>query len=95
MIRLIDAKEMSNSVDPDQTAPLGAVCSGPALLVYVCLSQYLEIFKVNAIIVGVDNMQANTVQHHSTLYSGASEIAAAIGKLASLQLKTLKLLMKS
>ena len=55
----------------------------------------LRILTVTDIIVGVDNMQANTVQHHSTLYSGASEIAAAIGKLASLQLKTLKLLIKS
>ena len=38
---------MANSVDPDQTAPTGAVCSGSTLFVYilnssVMLSNYLQ-----------------------------------------------------
>ena len=32
-----DAARMSNSVDPDQTAPLGAVWSGSALFALACL----------------------------------------------------------
>ena len=30
---------MENSIDPDQTAPLGAVWSGSALFAYVILSE--------------------------------------------------------
>ena len=38
---------MANSVDPDQTAPIGAVCSGPTLFVSmlnssVMLGNYLQ-----------------------------------------------------
>ena len=33
-----DADEIANSVDPDQTAPLGAVWSGTALFLETCLS---------------------------------------------------------
>ena len=36
-----DADRMANSVDPDQTAPLGAVWSGSALFAQTCLSKYL------------------------------------------------------
>ena len=36
-----DADEMVNSVDPDQTAPLGAVWSGSALFAQACLSENL------------------------------------------------------
>ena len=32
-----DADRISNSVDPDQTAPLGAVWSGSALFAKTCL----------------------------------------------------------
>ena len=32
-----DADEMTNSVDPDQTAPVGAVWSGSALFAQICL----------------------------------------------------------
>ena len=35
----------ANSVDPDQTAPLGAVWSGSALFVPSYLSYYLRLFK--------------------------------------------------
>ena len=35
------ADVMANSVDPDQTAPLGAVWSGSALFVQTCLSENL------------------------------------------------------
>ena len=34
-----DADGMANSVDPDQTAPLGAVWSGSALFAQTCLSE--------------------------------------------------------
>ena len=36
-----DADGMANSVDPDQTAPLGAVWSGSALFAQACLSENL------------------------------------------------------
>ena len=36
-----DAEGIANSVDPDQTAPLGAVWSGSALLAKTCLSENL------------------------------------------------------
>ena len=36
-----DAEEIANSVDPDQTAPLGAVWSGSALFAQTCLSENL------------------------------------------------------
>ena len=36
-----DADGMANSVDPDQTAPLGAVWSGSALFAQTCLSENL------------------------------------------------------
>ena len=34
--------KMANSVDPDQTAPLGAVWSGSTLFAQPSLSEYLE-----------------------------------------------------
>ena len=36
-----DADRMANSVDPDQTAPLGAVWSGSALFAQAYLSENL------------------------------------------------------
>ena len=36
-----DADRMENSLDPDQTAPLGAVWSGSALFAQACLSENL------------------------------------------------------
>ena len=36
-----DAERMANNVDPDQTAPLGAVWSGSALFAQTCLSENL------------------------------------------------------
>ena len=38
----INADGMANSVDPDQTAPLGGVWSGSALFAQTCLSENLE-----------------------------------------------------
>ena len=32
---------MANNVDPDQTAPIGAVCSGPTLIVSVLNSSVM------------------------------------------------------
>ena len=37
----VDAGGMANSVDPDQTTPLGAVWSGSALFAQTCLSENL------------------------------------------------------
>ena len=37
-----DVDGMANSVDPDQTAPLGAVWSGSTLFAQNCLSENLE-----------------------------------------------------
>ena len=36
-----DANGLANSVDPDQTAPLGAVWSGSTLFAQTCLSENL------------------------------------------------------
>ena len=36
-----DAAGMANSVDPDQTAPVGAVWSGSTLFAQTCLSENL------------------------------------------------------
>ena len=41
VMHLKDAAGIANSVDPDQTAPLGAVWSGSALLAQTCLSKNL------------------------------------------------------
>ena len=38
---LKDADRIANSVDPDQTAPLGAVWSGSTLFAQTCLSENL------------------------------------------------------
>ena len=42
VMHLKDSKGMANSVDPDQTAPLGAVLSGSSLFAQKNLAQYLE-----------------------------------------------------
>ena len=39
---LENAGGMTDSVDPDQTAPIGAVWSGSALFAQTCLSLYVE-----------------------------------------------------
>ena len=36
-----DVEEMANSVDPDQTAPLGKIWSGLTLFAQTCLSKNL------------------------------------------------------
>ena len=41
VMRPNDTDGMANSVDPDQTAPLGAVWSGSALFAQTCLSENL------------------------------------------------------
>ena len=40
-----DADGMANSVDPDQTAPLGAVWSGSTLFAQTCLPEDLGILR--------------------------------------------------
>ena len=44
-----DAEGMANSVDPDQTAPLGAVWSGSALFAQACLSENLGSLRYSII----------------------------------------------
>ena len=41
-----DADGMANSVDPDQTAPLGAVWSGSALFAQTCLSENITVTQL-------------------------------------------------
>ena len=41
-----DADGMANSVDPDQTAPLGAVWSGSTLFAQTCPSENLGYWKL-------------------------------------------------
>ena len=41
---------MANSVDPDQTAPSGAVWSGSALFAYVILSETFRIFRTFTVV---------------------------------------------
>ena len=45
-----DADGMANSVDPDQTAPLGAVWSGSALFAQTCLSENLGTLRCAIIV---------------------------------------------
>ena len=42
-----DAEGIANSVDPDQTAPIGAVWSGSALFAQTCLSENLGTLRYN------------------------------------------------
>ena len=44
-----DADGMANSIDPDQTAPLGAVWSGSALFAQACLSENLESLRYSSL----------------------------------------------
>ena len=44
-----DADGMANSVDPDQSAPLGAVCSGSALFAQAYLSENLESLRYKSL----------------------------------------------
>ena len=43
-----DAEGVANSVDPDQTAPVGAVWSGSALFAQICLSENLGTLRFNS-----------------------------------------------
>ena len=45
-----DADRMANSVDPDQTAPLGAVWSGSALFVQAYMSENLGSLRYDQIL---------------------------------------------
>ena len=45
-----DADGMANSVDPDQTAPLGAVWSGSALFAKAYLSENLGLLRVTTMV---------------------------------------------
>ena len=45
-----DAGRITNSVDPDQTAPWGAVWSGSALFAQTYLSQYFKLLRYMALL---------------------------------------------
>ena len=55
-----DADGMANSVDPDQTAPLGAVWSGSALFAQAYLSKNLG--SLRYIFVGVVGVSCFSIQ---------------------------------
>ena len=38
---MLKKASMANSVDPDQTAPIGAVCSGSTLFVFILISSVM------------------------------------------------------
>ena len=38
---------MANRVDPDQTAPIGAVCSGPTLFASILNSSVMQLFAAD------------------------------------------------
>ena len=51
-----DAEGIANSVDPDQTAPLGAVWSGSALFAHTCLSENLRYVIIPTLAVKLPNI---------------------------------------
>ena len=51
-----DADGMANSVDPDQTAPLGAVWSGSALFAQTYLSENLGSLRYGFLISDIEYM---------------------------------------
>ena len=57
-----DADGMANSVDPDQTAPLGAVWSGSSLFAQACLSKNLGSLRYSE--ETIDLGQATTTLQH-------------------------------
>ena len=56
-----DAEGIANSVDPDHTAPLGAVWSGSALFAQICLSENLRTLQYKDA-----GRMANRIGHHQT-----------------------------
>ena len=50
---------MANSVDPDQTAPMGAVCSGYTLFAYI-----LKFSSYVGQLLGAENFSRRHVQIH-------------------------------
>ena len=73
---------MANSVDPDQTAPLGAVQSGSKLFAQTCLSENLGPLRYSAIettysleilgyytILGANNQDADQIERVYRLIS--------------------------
>ena len=58
-----DADRMANSVDPDQTAPLGAVWSGSALFAQAYLSEDLGSLRYVYIACVYHNFKAKPFTH--------------------------------
>ena len=58
---------MANSVDPDQTAPSGAVWSGSALFAYVILSDTL-VFKILGHLLYINTFKLKLQQHQMAFY---------------------------
>ena len=52
---------MANSVDPDQTAPIGAVCSGSTLFPYILNS---SVMLGNYLLFAADNFSRGYFQMH-------------------------------
>ena len=64
-----DADGMANSVDPDQTAPLGAVWSGSALFAQAYLSENLGTLRYSKIGHAYDHYDANICQSRPYSYT--------------------------
>ena len=62
-----DAEGIANSVDPDQTAPLGAVWSGSALFAQTCLSENLGTLRVLVFFCFIKTNRFKTKRKWSTL----------------------------
>ena len=67
-----DADRITNRVDPDQTAPWGAVWSGPALFAQSYLSQYFKLLRYFTINVNSWNTVAiaNTLTKYTIVWDG-------------------------
>ena len=45
---------MANSVDPDQTAPIGAVCSGVTCMLFICFLYFVYLVSADPDIGDID-----------------------------------------
>ena len=66
---LKDADQLTNCVDPDQTAPEEAVWSGSALFAQLYLSKYLQLLStpmgVHYVVIGFDMEVQPLVTHNA------------------------------
>ena len=65
---------MANSVDPDQTAPEGAVCSGSALFAYNFVRRFVQNFRAFTVLIAPNKkgIQIYFLFHHENICCGYS-----------------------